>query len=117
MSNEGWQTAFKDLMPFVVASTMMETIKNLEWRWQLADHLNAVFLIAMLPVADGLVRGLLELEVEKKGLRPLTDQNQLVPRQEIETGAKLMPWLDVFNRMCLEAVEREIIRLFAWRGK
>jgi len=117
MSNEGWQTAFKDLMPFVVASTMMETIKKLEWQWKLADQMNAVFLIAMLPVADGLVRGLLEPELEKKELSPLTDQNRLVPRQEVEAVANLIPWLDVFNRMCLEAVEREIIRLFIWKGK
>ena len=117
MSNEEWQTAFKDLMPFVVASTMTETIKNLEWRWKIADHINAVFLIAMLPMADGIIRALIGPELEKKELSPFTDQNRLVLGQEIETGAKPMPWLDEFKRMCLEAVEREIIRLFVWRGK
>jgi len=117
MSNEGWQTAFKDLMPFVVASTMMETIKKLEWRWRLADHMNAVFLMAMLPVADGIIRALVGPELEKRGLRPLTDWHWQAFRQETEAKTCFLSWLNKFEKMCHETAEREIIHRFVWEGE
>ena len=116
MSNERWETAFKDLMPFVVASTMMETLRELEWKQKLTDHMNAVFLMAVVPVANSMIRAFVGPELEKRGLNPLTDWHWQVFRQETEAKACLMAWRDEFGRMRRKAAEREIIRRFVWEG-
>ena len=117
MSKDNLNEAFKALMPFVVASTMMETFKKLEWQWKLADHMNAVFLVAMLPVANGLIRALIGPELETTGLTPLTDRHWQVFRQETVAKSYWMAWIEEFEKMCREAVEREIIRRFVWEGE
>ena len=116
MSKDNLSEAFNTLMPFVVASAMMEPFKKLEWQWKLADQMNAVFLMAMLPVADGMVRTLVGPELEKRGLKPLKDWHWQVFRQETEAKVVFMAWRDEFDKMCREAVEREIIRRFVWEG-
>ncbi len=117
MSKDNVNEAFNALMPFVVASAMMEPFKKLEWQWKLADHMNAVFLMAMLPVADGVIRALVGPELEKRGLEPLTAWHWHVFRQETEAKACFMAWRDEFNRLYREAAEREIIRKFVWEGE
>ena len=117
MSKDNLSEIFKAFMPFIVTSMMTEIFKKLEWQWKLADQMNAVFLMAMLPVADGVIRALAGPGLEKGGLSPLTDHNWLETCRETEREANYVPWLDVFNRMCLEAVEREIIRRFVWEGE
>jgi len=117
MSKDNWETTFKALMPFVVASTMMETFKKLEWQWKLADQMNAVFLMAMLPVADGIIRPLIGPELKKRGLTPLKDWHWQAFRQETEAKACLMSWRDQLDRLYREAAEREIIRRFVWEGE
>jgi len=117
MSSDNWETTFKNLMPFVVASMMMETVRNLKWRWKLADQMKAVFLIAMLPVADGVIRALIGPELEKRGLKPLQDRHWQVFRQETEAKANFTAWRNEFDRLCREAAEREIIHRFVWEGE
>ncbi len=117
MSKDNVNEAFNALMPFVVASTMMEPLKKLEWQWKLADQMNAVFLMAMIPVADGMMRSLIGPELEKRGLKPLTGWHWQVFQQETEAKSCFMGWLDEFDRTCREAVEREIIRRFVWEGE
>ena len=117
MSKDNLNEAFNALMPFVVASTMMEPLKKLGWQWKLADQMNAVFLMAMIPVADGVIQALIGPELEKRGLIPLKDWHWQVLRQETEANACFMAWRDEFDRMCREAVEREIIRRFVWEGE
>ena len=117
MSKENVNEAFNALMPFAVVSAMMEIFKKLEWQWKLADQMNAVFLMAMLPVADGMIRALIGPELEKRGLKPLKDWHWQVFRQETEAKAGFMAWRDEFDRMCREAAEREIIRRFVWEGE
>ena len=117
MSKDNVNEAFNALIPFVVASAMMEPFKKLEWQWKLADQMNAVFLLAMLPVADGMVRALIGPELEKRGLIPLTGWHWQVFRQETEAKACFMAWRDEFNRLYREAAEREIIRKFVWEGE
>jgi len=117
MSKDNLSQAFNALMPFVVASAMMEPFKKLEWQWKLADQMNAVFLMAMLPVADGMVRALIGPELEKRGLIPLKDWHWQVFRQETEAKACLMSWRDQLDRLYREATEREIIRKFVWEGE
>ena len=114
MVSEGWKTAFNDLMPFVIASTMAETLRELEWKQKLTDYMNAVFLLAMVPVADGMIRALVGPELEKSVGRPLTDWHWQVFRQETGAKACLMAWREEFDRMCREVAEREIIRKFVW---
>ena len=114
MSNEVWKTAFKDLMPFVVASAMAETLRELEWKQKLADYMNTVFLMAVVPVANSMIRAFVGAELEKRVGRPLTDWHWQVFRQETGAKACLMAWRDEFDRMCREAAEREIIRKFVW---
>ena len=117
MSKDNLSEIFKAFMPFIVTSMMTEIFKKLEWQWQLADQMNAVFLIAMLPVADGMIRSLIGPELEKRGLNPLKDWHWQVFRQETEAKAGFMAWRDEFEKMCREAVEREIIRRFVWEGE
>jgi len=117
MSKDNVNEAFNALMPFVVASAMMEPFKKLEWQWKLADQMNAVFLMAMLPVADGMIRTLVGPELEKRGLKPLTDWHWQVFRREMEAKADFMAWLEEFDRIRRDAVEREIIRRFVWEGE
>jgi len=114
MSNERWKTAFKDLMPFAVASTMTETLRELEWKQKLTDYMNAVFLMAVVPVANGMIRVFVGPELENRVGRPLTDWHWQIFRQETEAKVCLMAWRDEFDRMCRETVEREIIRKFVW---
>jgi len=117
MSEDNLHKAFNALMPFAVASAMMEPFKKLKWQWKLADQMNAVFLMAMLPVADGMIRALIGPELEKRGLKLLKDWHWQVFRQETEAKAGLMAWRDEFDKMCHEAAEREIIRRFVWEGE
>ena len=117
MSKDNLNEAFNALMPFVVASTMMEPLKKLEWRWKLADQMNAVFLMAMLPVADGMIRALIGPELEKMGLSPLKDWHWQAFRRETEAKASFMAWREEIDRFCREAAEREIIRRFVWEGE
>jgi len=117
MRKDNVNEAFNALMPFVVASAMMEPFKKLEWQWKLADQMNAVFLMAMLPVADGMIRTLVGPELEKRGLKPLTDWHWQVFRREMEAKAGFMAWRYETDRMCHEAAEREIIRRFVWEGE
>ncbi len=117
MNKDTLHEAFNTLMPFAVASAMMETFKTLEWQWKLADQMNAVFLMAMLPVADGIIRPLIGPELKKRGLNPLKDWHWQVFRQETEAKAGFMAWRDEFEKMCREAAEREIIRRFVWEGE
>ena len=114
MSNEVWKTAFKDLMPFAVASTMAETLRELEWKQKLTDYMNAVFLMAVVPVANSMIRAFVGPELEKRGLNPLTDWHWQVFQQETEAKVCLMAWREEFDRMCREVAEREIIRKFVW---
>ena len=117
MSKDNISETFKALMPFVVASTMMGTFRELEWQWKLADHMNAVFGVAMLAVADGVIRALVGPELEKKGLSPLKDWHWQAFRQETMAKSYCMVWIEEFEKMCREAVEREIIRRFVWEGE
>jgi len=117
MSKDNVNEAFNALMPFVVASTMMEPLKKLEWQWRLADQMNAVFLMAMLPVADGMVRTLIGPELEKRGLTPLKDWHWQAFRQETEAKACFIAWRQEIDKLCREAAEREIIRRFVWEGE
>jgi hypothetical protein len=117
MSKDNLSESFNILMPFVVASAMMEPLKKLEWQWKLADQMNAVFLLAMLPVADGMIRSLIGPELEKRGLNPLTDWHWQVFRQETEAKACFMAWREEIDRLRREAAEREIIRRFVWEGE
>jgi hypothetical protein len=114
MSKDNISETFNALMPLAVTSMMRETFKKLEWQWKLADQMNAVFLMAMLPVADGMVRALIGPELERRGLKPLQDWHWQVFRQETEAKAGFMAWRDRFDRLCREAAEREIIRRFVW---
>ena len=117
MSKDNVNKAFNALMPFAVASAMMEPFKKLEWQWKLADQMNAVFLLAMLPLADGMVRTLIGPEMEKRGLIPLKDWHWQAFRQETEAKASFMAWREEIDRLHREAVEREIIRRFVWEGE
>jgi hypothetical protein len=117
MSKDSVNEVFNALMPFAVASAMMEPFKKLEWQWKLADQMNAVFLMAMLPVADGMVRALIGPELEKRGLKPLKDWHWQAFRQETEGKACFMVWREKMDRLCREAAEREIIRRFVWKGE
>ena len=117
MSKDNLSEAFNTLMPFAVASAMMEPFKKLEWQWKFADQMNTVFLLAMLPVADGMVRALIGPELEKRGLKPLKDWHWQVFRQETEAKANFIAWRDEFERMCRVAARREIIRRFVWEGE
>ena len=117
MSKDNLNEAFNTLMPFAVASAMMETFKKLEWQWKLADQMNAVFLMAMIPVADGMIRALVRPELEKRGINPLKDWHWQVFRQETEAKAGFKAWRDEFDKMCREAAEREIICRFVWEGE
>jgi len=117
MSKDNLSEAFNTLMPFVVASAMMEPLNKLKWQWKLADQMNAVFLMAMLPVADGMIRSLIGPELEKRGLIPLKDWHWLVFRQETEAKACFMAWREEIDRLRREAVEKEIIRRFVWEGE
>jgi len=114
MVNKGWETAFIDLMPFVVASTMVETLRELEWKQKLTDYMNAVFLLALIPVANSMIRTLVGPELENRVGRPLTDWHWQVFQQETEAKAWLMAWRGEFDRMCRKAAEREIIHKFVW---
>ena len=117
MSKDNISETFKALMPFAVTSMMMETFKKLELQWQLADQMNAMFLMVTLPMVDGMVRSLVGPELEKRGLNPLKDWHWQAFRQEIEAKGGFMAWHDEFDRMCREATEREIIRRFVWEGE
>lgn len=117
MSKDNLNEAFNALMPFVVASTMMETFKKLEWQWKLADQMNAVFGVAMLTVADGLIQALIGPELGNRGLSPLKDWHWQSSQQETMAKSYCMAWIEEFEKMCREAVEREIIRRFVWEGE
>ena len=116
MSKDSWETTFKALMPFVITSTMTETLRELEWKQRLADQMNAVFLMVTLPVIDGMVRALVGPELEKRGLKPLSDWHWQVFKQETIAKSYFMACFDELERICREAVEREIIRRFVWEG-
>ena len=79
--------------------------------------MNTVFLLAMLPVAGGMVRALIGPELENRGLKPLKDWHWQAFRQETEAKAVFMAWCEEFDRMYREAMEREIIRRFVWEGE
>jgi len=117
MSKDNISEVFNALMPFVVASAMMEPFKKLEWQWKLADQMNAVFLMAMVPVADGVIRAFVGPELEKRGLNPLKDWHWQVFRQETKAKSGFMTWRDECDRLCRESAEREIIRRFVWEGE
>ena len=117
MSKDNISETFKALMPLAVVSAMTEMFEKLEWQWKLADQMNAVFLMAMLPVADGMIRSLIGPEMEKRGLIPLKDWHWQVFRQETEAKASFMAWREEIDRLCREAAEREIIRRFVWEGE
>ena len=116
MSKDNISETFKALMPLAVTSMTMETFKKLELQWKPADHMNAVFLMAMLPVANGMIRTLIGPELERSGLKPLKDQHWPVYRQETMGEFDWMAWLDRLNRTCFEAIEREIIRRLLREG-
>jgi len=116
MSKNSWETTFKALMPFVITSTMMETLRKLEWKQRLADQMNAMLLMVTLPMVDGVVRALAGPELEKRGLTPLQDWHWQVFKQETMAKSYFMACLDELERICREAVEREIIRRFVWEG-
>ena len=86
MSKDNLHEAFNALMPFVVVSAMMEPFKKLEWQWKLADQMNAVFLMAMIPMADGMIRALTGPELEERVLRPLTDWHWQVYRGPVRVA-------------------------------
>ena len=117
MSKDNLNETFKALMPFVVASTMMGTFRELEWQWKLADHMNAVFGVAMLAGANGMIRSLIGPELEKRELTPLKDWHRQTFWQETMAKSYCMAWIEEFEKMCCEAVEREIIRRFVWGGE
>ena len=117
MSKDNISETFKALMPLTVTSITMETFKKHEWQWKLADHMNAVFLIAMLPLADGIVRALIGPEQGKSELKPLQDQHWKLFRQETMEEFDWITWLDRLNRICFEAIEREIIRRLVREGE
>ncbi len=117
MSNEGWKTALRDLMPFVVASTMLETVKRLEWQQELTDHVATVFGVSILAVADGMVRALIGPDLEKKVGRPLTEWHWNVYWQEAMAKSFCSAWLNELDRICRQVADREIIRQFVWKGR
>lgn len=117
MSKDNISKTFNTFMPIALTSMMMGILKKHEWQWKLADHMNAVFLMAMLPVANGMIRTLIGPELEKSGLKPLKDQHWQVYRRETMVEFDWMTWLDRLNRTCFEAIEREIIRRLAREGE
>ena len=117
MSKDSISETFNALMPLAVTSMMMETFKKQERRWKLADHINAVFFMAMLPVANGMLRALVGPELEEKGLASLKDWHRQEYLQETMGEFDWMTWLDRLNRICFEAVEREIIRRLVREGE
>ena len=117
MSKDDISKTFNALMPIALTSMMMGIFKKHEWQWKLADQMNAVFLLAMLPVADGVIRALVGPEPEKRELKPLTEWQRQVYQQDTMAKSCFMAWIEEFNRMCREAVEREIIRRFVWEGE
>ena len=117
MSKDSISETFNVLMPFALASTMTEIFKKHEQQRKLADHMNAVFLLAMLPVADGMLRALVGPEPEKGESKPLQDWHWQVYRREIMGEFDWITWLDRLNRICYEAIEQEIIRRLVREGE